>query len=173
MLERILQSSIRNRVLVVVATLVLALIGAMSLSRLPIDAVPDITNKQVQINVIQPAYSVEDMERLVTFPIETALTGIPGLINTRSVSRNGFCQVTAVFEEGLDIHLARQHFRIDRKPYFVRFDRAPEHLSERTQKYLTESGGLAWTGSLKIFALGRTAAGGFNNNSVHFSEHAW
>ena len=116
MLERILQSSIRNRVLVVVATLVLALVGAMSLSRLPIDAVPDITNNQVQINVIQPAYSVEDMERLVTFPNETALTGIPGLINTRSVSRNGFCQVTAVFEEGLDIHLARQQVgeRLDR-----------------------------------------------------------
>ncbi len=123
MLERILQSSIRNRVLVVVATLVLALIGAMSLSRLPIDAVPDITNNQVQINVIQPAYSVEDMERLVTFPIETALTGIPGLLHTRSVSRNGFCQVTAVFEEGLNIHLARQQVG-------ERLDRAREDLPE-------------------------------------------
>jgi len=123
MLERILQSSIRNRVLVVVATLVLALIGAMSLSRLPIDAVPDITNNQVQINVIQPAYSVEDMERLVTFPLETALTGIPGLLHTRSVSRNGFCQVTAVFEEGLNIHLARQQVG-------ERLDRAREDLPE-------------------------------------------
>ena len=123
MLERILQSSIRNRVLVVVATLVLALVGAMSLSRLPIDAVPDITNNQVQINVIQPAYSVEDMERLVTFPIETALTGIPGLLYTRSVSRNGFCQVTAVFEEGLNIHLARQQVG-------ERLDRAREDLPE-------------------------------------------
>jgi len=123
MLERILQSSIRNRVLVVVATLALALIGAMSLSRLPIDAVPDITNNQVQINVIQPAYSVEDMERLVTFPIETALTGIPGLLHTRSVSRNGFCQVTAVFEEGLNIHLARQQVG-------ERLDRAREDLPE-------------------------------------------
>jgi len=123
MLERILQSSIRNRVLVVVVTLVLALIGAMSLSRLPIDAVPDITNNQVQINVIQPAYSVEDMERLVTFPIETALTGIPGLLHTRSVSRNGFCQVTAVFEEGLNIHLARQQVG-------ERLDRAREDLPE-------------------------------------------
>ena len=123
MLERILQSSIRNRVLVVVATLVLALVGAMSLSRLPIDAVPDITNNQVQINVIQPAYSVEDMERLVTFPLETALTGIPGLLHTRSVSRNGFCQVTAVFEEGLNIHLARQQVG-------ERLDRAREDLPE-------------------------------------------
>ena len=107
MLERILQSSIRNRVLVVVATLVLALVGARSLWQLPIDAVPDITNKQVQINVIEPAFSVEDMERQVTFPIETALTGVPGLLHTRTVSRNGFCQVTAVFEEGMDIYLAR------------------------------------------------------------------
>ena len=116
MLERILQSAIRNRILVVVGTLVLALIGARSLSHLPIDAVPDITNNQVQINVIEPAFSVEDMERLVTFPIETALTGIAGLEDTRSVSRNGFCQVTAVFEEGLNIHLARQQVgeRLDR-----------------------------------------------------------
>ena len=108
MLERILQSSIRNRILVVVITMVLALVGARSLSTLPIDAVPDITNNQVQINVVEPAFSVEDMERLVTFPIETALTGIPGLQHTRSVSRNGFCQITAVFEDVFDIHLARQ-----------------------------------------------------------------
>ncbi|MFL2905832.1 MAG: efflux RND transporter permease subunit [Limisphaerales bacterium] len=121
MLERILQSSIRNRVLVVVATLVLALVGARSLWQLPIDAVPDITNKQVQINVIEPAFSVEDMERQVTFPIETALTGVPGLLHTRSVSRNGFCQVTAVFEEGMDIYLARQQVG-------ERLDRAREEL---------------------------------------------
>ena len=68
MLQRILQFAISNRYLVVVITLVLALVGAMSLSRLPIDAVPDITNNQVQINVVEPALSVEDMERLVTFP---------------------------------------------------------------------------------------------------------
>jgi len=123
MLERILQSSIRNRILVVVATLVLALVGAQSLWQLPIDAVPDITNKQVQINVVQPAFSVEDMERLVTFPIETALTGIPGLQHTRSVSRNGFCQVTAVFEESMEIHLARQLVG-------ERLDRAREDLPE-------------------------------------------
>ena len=108
MLQRLLQFSIANRYLVVVTTVVFALMGAMSLSRLPIDAVPDITNNQVQINVVEPALSVEDMERLVTFPIETALTGIPGLQHTRSVSRNGFCQITAVFEDAFDIHLARQ-----------------------------------------------------------------
>ena len=108
MLQRILQLSIAHRHLVVVVTLVLALVGARSLWQLPIDAVPDITNNQVQINVIEPALSVEDMERLVTFPIETALTGIPGLEHTRSISRNGFCQITAVFEDKLDINLARQ-----------------------------------------------------------------
>ena len=123
MLQRILQFAIANRYLVVVITLVLALVGAMSLSRLPIDAVPDITNNQVQINVVEPALSVEDMERLVTFPIETALTGVPGLQHTRSVSRNGFCQITAVFEDKLDIHLARQLVG-------ERLDRAREDLPQ-------------------------------------------
>jgi len=121
MLKRILKLAIDHRYLVVVATLLLALVGARSLWRLPIDAVPDITNNQVQINVIEPAFSVEDMERLVTFPIETALTGIPGLEYTRSISRNGFCQITAVFVDGLDIHLARQQVG-------ERLDRAREEL---------------------------------------------
>jgi cobalt-zinc-cadmium resistance protein CzcA len=108
MLKRILHLAVTHRHLVVVATLVLALIGARSLSQLPIDAVPDITNQQVQINVVHPAFSVEDMERLVTFPLETALAGISGLEQTRSISRNGFCQVTAVFEDSVDIYFARQ-----------------------------------------------------------------
>ena len=108
MLQRILKLAIDHRHLVVVVTVVLAIVGARSLWRLPIDAVPDITNNQVQINVVEPALSVEDMERLVTFPLETALTGIPGLEYTRSISRNGFCQITAVFEDKLDINLARQ-----------------------------------------------------------------
>jgi cobalt-zinc-cadmium resistance protein CzcA len=108
MLQRILKLAIDHRHLVVVITIVLAIVGARSLWRLPIDAVPDITNNQVQINVVEPAFSVEDMERLVTFPLETALTGIPGLEYTRSISRNGFCQITAVFEDKLDINLARQ-----------------------------------------------------------------
>ena len=107
MLQRILQIAVTHRHLVVVVTLVMALIGARSLSQLPIDAVPDITNNQVQINVVHPALSVEDMERLVTFPLETALTGIPGLDQTRSISRNGFCQITAVFEDSVDIYFAR------------------------------------------------------------------
>ncbi len=95
MLQRILKLAIDHRYLVVVVTVVLALVGARSLWRLPIDAVPDITNNQVQINVVEPAFSVEDMERLV-------------IEYTRSISRNGFCQITAVFEDKLDINLARQ-----------------------------------------------------------------
>ena len=121
MLKRILQLAVTHRHLVLVGTLVLALIGARSLSQLPIDAVPDITNQQVQINVVQPALSVEDMERLVTFPLETALAGIPGLDFTRSISRNGFCQVTAVFKDSVDIYFARQQVN-------ERLDRAREAL---------------------------------------------
>ena len=73
-----------------------------------IDAVPDITNKQVQINTIAPALSPAEIEKQVTFPIETALAGAPGLESTRSLSRNGFSQITAVFSERTDIYFARQ-----------------------------------------------------------------
>ena len=108
MIERILKYSVERRHWVVALTLVAALFGAWSLSQLPIDAVPDITNKQVQINVEHSAFSTTDIERLVTFPLETALAGIPGLEHTRSISRNGFCQVTAVFDDAVDIYFARQ-----------------------------------------------------------------
>ncbi|MBL8765281.1 MAG: CusA/CzcA family heavy metal efflux RND transporter [Phycisphaerae bacterium] len=108
MLERILHFSIRNRWLVVLATVVVAAVGAWSLKRLPIDAVPDITNNQVQINTMFPALSPGEIETQVTFPIETSLAGIPGLEYTRSLSRNGFSQVTAVFDDAVDIYFARQ-----------------------------------------------------------------
>ena len=108
MIDRLLDASIRFRWAVLAITLVVAVYGAFQLFRLPIDAVPDITNKQVQVNVSAPQFSPLDMERLVTFPVETALAGIPGLDHTRSISRNGFAQVTAVFDEGVDIYFARQ-----------------------------------------------------------------
>jgi len=108
MLDRILTLSIRHRVAVVLAVLVLALLGADAARRLPIDAVPDITNRQVQINTLDPSLSPVEMERLVTFPIEAALAGIPGLEQTRSFSRNGFSQVTAVFRDHVDVYFARQ-----------------------------------------------------------------
>jgi cobalt-zinc-cadmium resistance protein CzcA len=108
MIARILSLSIRSRYVVVLATLLVAAFGVVNLVRLPIDAVPDITNKQVQINTSASELGPLEIERRVTFPVETALAGIPGLEGTRSISRNGFSQVTAVFTEGTDIYFARQ-----------------------------------------------------------------
>src|SRR5215468_7142550 len=108
MIERILAWSVRSRWLVLLLTLAAAASGAWSLTRLPIDAVPDITNVQVQVNAFAPALSPLEIEKQVTFPIEVALAGIPGLENTWSFSRNGFAQVTAVFSDRTDIYFARQ-----------------------------------------------------------------
>ncbi|GJQ27784.1 MAG: cation transporter [Phycisphaerae bacterium] len=108
MLEKILHFSIRNRWLMVLFTVIVAGIGVNSLIKLPIDAVPDITNNQVQINVAFPSLSPIEIEKQVTFPIETALAGIFGLQSTRSISRNGFSQVTAIFEDDVNIYFARQ-----------------------------------------------------------------
>jgi cobalt-zinc-cadmium resistance protein CzcA len=107
-IDRIVTFSVERRWFVLLITLIAAIIGAVSLSRLPIDAVPDITNNQVQINVRAPALSPELVEKQVAFPIETALAGVPGLEYTRSLSRNGFAQVTAVFTDSTDIYFARQ-----------------------------------------------------------------
>ena len=108
MISRILAVSVRQRWLVLLLVLLAAGFGAAALTRLPIDAVPDITNNQVQINTVAPSLSPGDVERQVTYPVETALAGIKGLDYTRSLSRNGFSQVTAVFAETLDIYFARQ-----------------------------------------------------------------
>ncbi len=104
----ILDIAVRFRWAVIVLTVFAAIYGAMNLLRLPIDAVPDITNTQVQINTSAPALSPSQVETQVTFPIETGLAGIEGLEMTRSISRNGFSQVTAIFEEDTDIYFARQ-----------------------------------------------------------------
>jgi cobalt-zinc-cadmium resistance protein CzcA len=108
MIERILAFSVRRRWFVVLVTAMAAAVGLWSLTHLPIDAVPDITNKQVQINTLAHALSPTDVEKQVTFPVETALAGIRGLEYTRSISRNAFSQVTAVFSESTDIYFARQ-----------------------------------------------------------------
>jgi cobalt-zinc-cadmium resistance protein CzcA len=108
MLESILRSSIKNRWAIVLASVLVAALGAWSLGRLPIDAVPDITNNQVQINAAAPSLSPIEVEKQVTFTIENALAGIPGLQSTRSISRNGFAQVTAVFDDDVDVYFARQ-----------------------------------------------------------------
>lgn len=108
MLESILHFSIKNRWLVLLLTALLGALGVYSLKKLPIDAVPDITNNQVQINAVAPSLSPIEVEKQVTFTIENALAGIPGLQSTRSLSRNGFAQITAVFEDDVNIYFARQ-----------------------------------------------------------------
>jgi heavy metal efflux system protein len=108
MISRIIEFSIRRRWFVLLACLAASAVGVWSLSKLPIDAVPDITNNQVQINMLPPALSPVEMEKQVTLPIETAVIGIPGLESTRSFSRNGFAQITAVFTDSTNIYFARQ-----------------------------------------------------------------
>jgi cobalt-zinc-cadmium resistance protein CzcA len=89
-------------------TFVLAVFGAWQLNLLPIDVTPDITNKQVQINTVVPTLSPVEVEKRVTYPIETALAGLNGVERTRSFSRNGFSQVTAIFKEDADLYFMRQ-----------------------------------------------------------------
>ncbi|MES3029452.1 MAG: CusA/CzcA family heavy metal efflux RND transporter [Pseudomonadota bacterium] len=108
MLERIVALSIRYRWIVLALVLLSAAIGVWSFQRLPIDATPDITNVQVQINTEAPGFSPLESEQRITFPVETAIAGIPGLQYTRSVSRYGLSQVTVVFKDGTDIYFARQ-----------------------------------------------------------------
>ncbi len=108
MLERIIRFAIAHRWLMLALTLALVALGVWSFTRLPIDATPDITNVQVQINTEAPGYSPLEAEQRVTFPIETALAGLPGLDYTRSLSRYGLSQVTVVFEDGTDLYFARQ-----------------------------------------------------------------
>jgi len=108
MFKLIIETAVRHRWLVVFAAALLAAVGLLQLGKLPIDAVPDITNRQVQINTVAPALTPEQIERQVTYPLETALAGIPGLTTTRSLSRNGFSQVTAIFTDATDIYFARQ-----------------------------------------------------------------
>ncbi len=107
MIDRILDLSIRQRWLVVIIVFALAAFGAYNFTRLPIDAVPDITNIQVQINTSAPSYSPLEVEQRITFPVETAMGGIPRLQYTRSVSRYGLSQITVVFDDGTDIYFAR------------------------------------------------------------------
>src|SRR3990167_5216185 len=108
MLNQILEFSVCQRLFVLLATFGLIAIGIWSAMRLPIDAVPDITNIQVQVNTVVPALAPEEIEKLVTFPIENEMAGIPGLTELRSLSKFGLSQVTLVFKEGTDIYRSRQ-----------------------------------------------------------------
>ena len=108
MFKAIIEASVRFRWFVIIAVSLVAALGLFELTKLPIDAVPDITNRQVQITTVAPALAPEQIERQVTYPLETALAGIPGLTSTRSLSRNGFSQITAIFTDQTDIYFARQ-----------------------------------------------------------------
>jgi heavy metal efflux system protein len=108
MLDQIIRLSIARRDIVLFLVLLVAGLGVWNFSRLPIDAVPDITNVQVVINTSTPGYTPMEVEQRVTFPLENAMAGIPRMIETRSFSRYGLSQITVVFEEGTDIYFARQ-----------------------------------------------------------------
>ncbi len=108
MFERLIRLAIENRWLVILAVLGMAGLGIFNYSILPIDAVPDITNVQVQINTTAPGYSPLETEQRITYPIETVMAGLPNLEQTRSLSRYGLSQVTVIFQDGTDVYFARQ-----------------------------------------------------------------
>lgn len=108
MLEKIIRFSLKHRWFILLFTLLLALFGIYNFQKLPIDAVPDITNVQVQINTQASGYSPYEVEQRITFPIELAMSGLPNLDYTRSLSRYGLSQVTVVFKDGTNIYFARQ-----------------------------------------------------------------
>ena len=107
-LERLISGAIAQRWLMMALTVVLVLVGAWSFGRLPIDATPDITNVQVQINTAAPGYSPLESEQRITYAVETVMAGLPALEQVRSLSRYGLSQVTVVFEDGTDLYFARQ-----------------------------------------------------------------
>ena len=108
MFEKLIRFAIEQRWLVLLLTLAMAALGIYNYQRLPIDAVPDITNVQVQINTAAPGYSPFETEQRVTYPIEAVMAGLPGLEQTRSLSRYGLSQVTVIFKDGTDLYFARQ-----------------------------------------------------------------
>ena len=108
MINKIIEFSVNNRLFIFLASLLLIAYGVKSFQELSIDAVPDITNTQVQINTQVKGYVPDEIERMITFPIEYAMNGIPGVQTIRSVSKYGISQVTVIFEEETDIYRARQ-----------------------------------------------------------------
>src|SRR5262249_2675904 len=100
--------SVQARSFIIFLTALVAAYGSYEVTRLPIDALPDITNKQVMVNYAAPALGPEDIEKRITFPIETALAGLAGVESTRSFSRHGYGQVTAIFRENTNLYFMRQ-----------------------------------------------------------------
>ncbi|MBA3723103.1 MAG: CusA/CzcA family heavy metal efflux RND transporter [Parachlamydiaceae bacterium] len=147
MIEKILKFSLHFPIAIIFLVLTVAGYGAYSLMHLPIDAVPDITNNQVQINTTLSGYSPIQMEKQVTYTIETTLAGIPGLQMTRSLSRSGFSQVTAIFDESVDIYFARQQIN---ERLSVAKDTLPEGADPRMGPISTGLGEISmWTVSYK------------------------
>lgn len=108
MIDNLIRFSIKNRFFILLLSLALGAAGVYNAFLLPIDAVPDVTNKQVQINTVAPSLAPTEVEQQITFPIEVALAGMPGLQETRSISQFGLSQVTVIFEDSKDIYFARQ-----------------------------------------------------------------
>jgi cobalt-zinc-cadmium resistance protein CzcA len=137
----ILGFAVKHRFLMVLAALAFALVGFIDLRRLPIDAVPDITNKQVQINTAVTALSPVEIERQITAPVEWAVQGIPGVQEIRSTSFYGVSQVTVIFDDDVDLYRARQL--------------VSERLSEVRESLPAHAGtpflGPIWTGMGEIY----------------------
>ena len=108
MLNWLIDFSLRHRALVILVALLFAVIGGFSLQQLDIDAFPDTTPVQIQINTVAPSLASEEIERQITFPVEQAISGLPGLHELRSISKFGLSQVVLIFDEDIDIYFARQ-----------------------------------------------------------------
>ena len=108
MIDKIIKFSIQNKFIISLMTLLLIVWGVWSATKLPIDAVPDITNNQVQIITICPTLAGQEVEQLVTFPIEQSIANLPDIEETRSISRFGLSVITVVFKDKVDIYFARQ-----------------------------------------------------------------
>ncbi len=109
MFEKIVEYSLKNRPVVLLLSVVLVAVGAWRLATLPVDAFPDTTPVQVQINTTAPALNSEEIEQQITLPVELSIAGLPGLVDVRSVSKFGLSQVVATFEDGRNIAHARQY----------------------------------------------------------------
>ena len=108
MLNALIEFSLRNRFVVLLLTGILVALGVRPALRLPLDAFPDTTPVQVQINTVAPALAPEEVEQQITFPVEHAIGGLQGLEEVRSISKFGLSQVVAIFDDGTDIYFARQ-----------------------------------------------------------------
>ena len=162
MLNRIVSFSLAHRWLVILVATGIAALGVYNFNRLPIDAVPDITNVQVQINTEAPGYSPLESEQRITFPIETAMAGLPRLDYTRSISRYGLSQVTVIFKDGTNIYLARQLVN-------ERLSEAKERLPDGVEPAM---GPIATgLGEIFMYTVSSTDNSGSAENSTNDSRH--